>query len=56
MTDADVDGAQYPHPAAHALLPLHGRPDRQGPSLHRPAAALPGHGDAAGERAQQAQQ
>ena len=23
MTDADVDGSAYPHPAAHLLLPLH---------------------------------
>ena len=31
----------HPHAAADLLLPLHAAADRRGPSLHRPAAALP---------------
>src|SRR6266545_1133550 len=30
----------HPYASADLLLPLHARPDRAGPSLHRPAAAL----------------
>ena len=31
----------HPHPAADLLLPLHAAVDRRGPSVHRPAAAVP---------------
>ena len=42
MTDADVDGSAYPHPAADLLLPPDARDHRPRPPLHRAAAALQG--------------